>query len=109
VTTRPDALAGLTTLAVAEAADVRGVMGSQTTLFSGQTVDATTVVVKYTYGGDANLDGVVSGDDFSAIDFNAGGQGSNGWYNGDFNYDGVIGGDDYSAIDFNILAQGAPL
>jgi hypothetical protein len=62
----------------------------------------------YTYAGDANLDGAVTGDDYSAIDFNILVPGSDGWYNGDFNYDGVISGDDYSAIDFNILAQGAP-
>src|SRR4030095_977651 len=65
-------------------------------------------LVMYTYAGDANLDGFVSGDDYSAIDFNILVPGSSGWVNGDFNYDGVISGDDYSAIDFNILAQGDP-
>jgi hypothetical protein len=65
--------------------------------------------VKYTYAGDANLDGIVSGDDYSAIDFNVLVPGASGWFNGDFNYDGIISGDDYSAIDFAILAQGAPL
>jgi hypothetical protein len=62
----------------------------------------------YTYAGDANMDGLISGDDYSAIDFNVAVPDSSGWYNGDFNYDGIISGDDYSAIDFNILAQGAP-
>src|SRR4029453_9687127 len=59
--------------------------------------------------GDANLDGAITGDDYSAIDFNILVPNADGWYNGDFNYDGAITGDDYSAIDFNILAQGAPL
>jgi hypothetical protein len=54
------------------------------------------------------MDGAITGDDYSAIDFNILVPNSDGWYNGDFNYDGAITGDDYSAIDFNILAQGAP-
>jgi hypothetical protein len=62
----------------------------------------------YTYAGDANMDGFISGDDYSAIDFNIAVPGANGWWNGDFNYDGIISGDDYAAIDFNIVAQGAP-
>jgi hypothetical protein len=71
-------------------------------------VTAASVVVMYTYAGDANLDGMVSGDDYSAIDFAMLTPGASGWVNGDFNYDGVVSGDDYSAIDFNLLAQGAP-
>ncbi|MEA2707726.1 MAG: hypothetical protein QOF78_327, partial [Phycisphaerales bacterium] len=55
----------------------------------------------------ANLDGFISGDDYSSIDFNAG-TSADGYYNGDFNYDGIISGDDYSTIDFNFAAQGAP-
>jgi hypothetical protein len=62
----------------------------------------------YTYAGDANLDGFLSGDDYAAIDFNIAVPNSSGWYNGDFNYDGIISGDDYATIDFNIVAQGAP-
>ncbi|MEA2734469.1 MAG: hypothetical protein QOE14_920 [Humisphaera sp.] len=108
VTTRPDAIVGLTTLGVGEASQVLGLTGAQTALFSGQTVDATSVLVKYTYAGDANLDGIVSADDYSSIDFNFG-TGASGWNNGDFNYDGIISGDDYSVIDFNIGAQGARL
>ena len=67
------------------------------------------MLIKYTYAGDANLDGVISGDDYSSIDFNLEVPGASGYFNGDFNYDGIISGDDYSTIDFNILAQGAPL
>ena len=40
------------------------IVASDTMLFAGQTVDATTVVVKYTYDGDANLDGTVNSLDF---------------------------------------------
>jgi hypothetical protein len=109
VTSMSAAASGVTTLGVAEAADALGLAPGQTQLCDGVTVDATTVIVKYTYAGDANLDGIVSGDDYSAIDFNVAVAGSFGWYNGDFNYDGIISGDDYSSIDFAILAQGAPL
>ena len=61
----------------------------------------------YTYAGDANLDGAISGDDYFQID-SAFPQGLHGWFNGDFNYDGVINGDDYFAIDSNYPSQGAP-
>ena len=75
------------------------------TTFDGQSVDANTILIKYTYYGDANLDGLVNGSDYTAIDngFNAG---LHGWNNGDFNYDGVINGDDYTLIDnsFNMIS-----
>ena len=106
VTTRPDALAGLTTLGAGEASQVLGLAGSQTGLFAGQTVDATTILLRYTFAGDGNLDGAVTGDDYSAIDFASATPGAFGWSNGDFNYDGIISGDDYSIIDFNLIAQG---
>jgi hypothetical protein len=89
VTTRPDALSGRTALGIGEASDVLGLSGSQTALFSGQTVDATTVLVKYTYVGDANLDGMVSIADFITLasNFNK----TNAIYtDGDLNYDGQI-------------------
>jgi hypothetical protein len=109
ITSMPDATAGLTTLGVGEASEILGLTGAQTQVFQGKTVDATTLIVKYTYAGDANLDGIVSGDDYSAIDFNMLFPGSFAYANGDFNYDGFVTGDDYSAIDFNLLAQGGAL
>jgi hypothetical protein len=109
VTDQPDALSGLTGLGAGEAADVLGVAPGNTAAWNGVTVDDTTILVKYTYSGDANLDGFISGDDYSAIDFAIAIPGSSGWSNGDFNLDGIISGDDYSAIDFNIVAQGSPL
>jgi hypothetical protein len=98
----------LTTLVPIEAADLLGIDGAQTALWNGQTVDATTVLVRYTYAGDANVDGVINGDDYFQID-SAYPQGMHGWVNGDFNYDGVVSGDDYFLIDSNYSAQGAPL
>ncbi len=67
--------------------------------FDGQTVANTDVLVKYTFNGDANLDGVVNGSDYTLIDnsFNTGAPAT--WRDGDFNYDGVINGDDYILLD----------
>jgi hypothetical protein len=107
-TSMSDAASGLTTLGIGEAADVLAISGAETMLWNNQVVDASSVIIKYTYSGDANLDGFISGDDYSAIDFNAGTSAS-GYANGDFNFDGIISGDDYSTIDFNYAAQGLPL
>jgi hypothetical protein len=66
------------------------------------------VLVKFTYYGDANLDGKIDGSDYSRID-NGALNNLTGWYNGDFNYDGVINGSDYTLIDNTYNAQGASL
>ena len=68
----------------------------------------TDVLVKYTYYGDANLDGKVDGTDYSRID-NGYLNNLSGWFNGDFNYDGVIDGSDYTLIDNAFNTQGASL
>ena len=74
-------------------------------LFDGIAPAANDVLVKYTYYGDANLDGKVDGSDYSLIDnsYNKehapGGTDITGWYNGDFNYDGKVDGSDYTLID----------
>ena len=80
--------------------------------FDGITNGANTdVLVKYTYYGDANLDGKVDASDYSRIDAayaaNQTAPGSyTGWFNGDFNYDGVINGSDYTLIDNAFNTQG---
>ena len=104
VTTEPSATSGntLTALAVARAEDV-GLAGGT---FAGRSVLAGDVIVKYTYGGDSNLDGSITGDDYFQID-SAFPANLHGWLNGDFNYDGFINGDDYFIIDSNFPAQGA--
>ncbi len=76
--------------------------------FDGQSVTSTDVLVKYTYFGDANLDGVVNGSDYTLID-NGFNNTLTGWHNGDFNYDGVVNGDDYTLIDNAFNTQGASL
>jgi autotransporter-associated beta strand protein len=59
------------------------------------------IEVKYTRYGDANLDGVVSGDDFTILVGNLG-KSVSGWDKGDFNYDGVVSGDDFTLLVGNL-------
>jgi alpha-tubulin suppressor-like RCC1 family protein len=76
--------------------------------FDGTTPGISDILVKYTYYGDANLDGKVDGSDYSRID-NGYLNHLTGWYNGDFNYDGVVNGSDYTLIDNTYNTQGAVL
>jgi hypothetical protein len=75
-------------------------------VFDNQQVSSSDVIVKFTYNGDANLDGKVDASDYSRIDNGYLNQ-LTGWYNGDFNYDGVINGSDYTLIDNAFNSQGA--
>ncbi len=67
--------------------------------FDGIAVDQDAILVRYTYFGDANLDGKVDSADFTKL-----AQGFNtsdaGWVSGDFNYDGTV-----NLLDFNMLAN----
>ena len=74
---------------------------TDTDTWAGQTITGASVLAMYTYVGDANLDGTVTGDDYAGIDFNVG-TGADGWFNGDFNFDGAVTGDDYAPIDFAV-------
>ena len=76
--------------------------------FGGQDVGLSDVLVKYSWDGDANLDGVVNADDYFQIDSGFISQ-KPGWYNGDFNYDGVVNADDYFLIDWAFVGQTGPL
>ena len=75
-----------------------------TNSFAGETVLATDVLVKYTWAGDANLDGMVNADDYGLIDRGFISQ-KRGWYNGDFNYDTFVNADDYGMIDRAFVEQ----
>ncbi len=83
------------------------------TSWDGHTVSSTAVIGKYTYYGDVNLDGQVTGDDYSAVDSNLGSTGlnpGNAWLMGDTNGDLSVTGDDYASIDANLgLGAGSPL
>jgi fibronectin-binding autotransporter adhesin len=61
------------------------------TTFDGITATSTSVFIKYTWLGDANLDGIINSSDLAAMS-------STGttWQTGDFNYDGKVNADDYA-------------
>ena len=75
----------------------------------GESVIASDIVLRYTYSGDANLDGIVDVDDYLRIDFSVLVPGLfNGYENGDFDLNGVMDVDDYGPIDFNFPIQTGP-
>ena len=93
----------ITTLAASEAADVLGLNTGQTATWEGVTLDASSVIVKYTWGGDANLDGArlrhrmsprfrLKSAESDVIQ--------------DANLDGTIDGGDYGIIDNMVQLQG---
>jgi hypothetical protein len=96
------------TIGYAEASVLFGISGFDTALFNGYTVDATSVLLKYTYYGDADLSGEVDFDDYVRID---GGFNSEltGWTNGDFDYSGDVGFDDFVLIDLGFNLQSGTL
>jgi len=73
------------------------------TSFSGVTgLSGNEVLVKFTYYGDLNLDGVVNSVDTALYDAGVGGavqaDGLPGWYYGDVNYDGAVNAADLALI-----------
>lgn len=101
---------GQTGIAIDASSVALNLAAGETALFEGETVDASAVLIKYTYSGDANLDGVLNGDDYFFIDSHVLQSGSVFGYGvGDFDYDGDIDGDDYFWLDAHILSQGEPL
>ena len=98
----------LTTLAV-----ILNDSGTGTPLFerfASQTVDLDSILIKYTWNGDANLDGRINSDDYFRIDRGFLSPPVNPTYaQGDFNYDGLINSDDYFLIDSAFLGQSGVL
>jgi hypothetical protein len=70
------------------------------TVFGGVNVQPNSVLIGYTYSGDANLDGKVNAIDFNALAANYGAASAKLWINGDFNYDGAV-----NSLDFTALGQ----
>ena len=97
----------LTTLGAVLNTNLYGASGSLGT-FEGASPGVSDVLIKYTYYGDANLDGHVDGSDYTLID-NGFNNHTSGWVNGDFNYDGKVDGSDYTLIDNAFNTQGASL
>ena len=70
----------------------------------------TDILFKYTWWGDADLNGVVDGADYGLIDVGNGSGGAlGGWLFGDFDYNGTIDGADYGLIDVGNGGQLGPL
>src|SRR6476469_3203976 len=85
-------------LTIAESWQLYGAGGG---MFGTESVDGSAALIKYSYVGDANLDGKLNIDDYIHID-NGITTNATGWFNGDFNLDGKINIDDYVLIDNNI-------
>jgi hypothetical protein len=85
-----------TALGYAEASEV---FTSFPATFKGQTVDNTSVLIRYTLSGDADLNGTVDTVDFNllAVSFSQTGK---DWYHGDFDFSNTV-----DTIDFNLLAS----
>jgi hypothetical protein len=72
--------------------------------------DPNNVLVRLTYYGDGNDDGVVNSHDFSALTQGYSGlAGYVGWSDGDYNYDGAITRADVTLFSLSYQFQGAPL
>jgi hypothetical protein len=85
------------TLAVGYAVNADLPLGPYTT-FRGQPVDATTVLIRGTRIGDANLDGVVNDDDVTIVGATFGMTSGAVWGLGDFTYDGAVNDDDVTLL-----------
>jgi hypothetical protein len=99
----------ITTLGVLEGSQYRVLYGTSAT-FSGQSVDDSSILVKYTYYGDTDFNGKVDGADYARVDTtfnNETSQGNiGGWLNGDLDFNGKVDGADYALIDSAFNAQG---
>jgi hypothetical protein len=76
--------------------------------FDNESVTPADVEIRYTYYGDADLNGHVNSVDYPFID-NGFLKHLTGWNNGDFNYDNVVNGSDYTLIDNAFNTQSASL
>jgi hypothetical protein len=82
------------------------------TQWLGEPIPPAAIVGKYTYFGDLNIDGQVSGDDYTVVDAHLNTDPALGleWLRGDANLDGIVTGDDYTIIDANLgLGESNPL
>jgi T5SS/PEP-CTERM-associated repeat protein len=96
-------------LGYANAASVLTFVNGSAT-FAGVTVDPSAVLVRYTLGGDATLDGVVNFDDLLALAKNYNATAA-AWPQGDYNYDATVNFDDLLILakNYNKAQPTAPL
>lgn len=76
--------------------------------FAGETVGIHDVLVKYTYNGDADLNGKIDADDYFRIDSGFALK-LTGYRDGDFDYNGIVDADDYFLIDNAFVNQNGVL
>jgi autotransporter-associated beta strand protein len=78
--------------------------------FRGEAVDNSSVLVRYTRTGDANLDGVVNDDDVTVVGASyAPGVAGASWATGDFDYNGFVDDDDVTLLGVFYNPSAAPL
>ncbi len=76
--------------------------------FDGVSANPNDILVKFTYFGDADLNGIVDDTDFFLIN-NGYGNGLTGWVNGDFDYSGAVDDTDFFLINNAYGLQGGSL
>jgi hypothetical protein len=96
-----------TTLGMLEAVEFRGIYGTLAN-FDNQTIDNSSLLIKYTYYGDTDFNGKVNFDDYVRTD-NGFNNHRSGWLNGDFDLNGQVNFDDYVLIDLAFNTQGSAL
>ena len=103
LTTHAPYFLGTRTLGVLEASEFRSIYPINPH-YNGEPIAGNSVLVKFTFYGDTDFNGVVNFDDYSRIDsgFN---NGRTGWLNGDFDGNGIVDFDDYSLIDLAFNTQ----
>jgi hypothetical protein len=84
----------------AKAGEVLGIADDDAGKWFGRSVKGSDTLTMYTYGGDADLDGRVSTNDYFRID-NGYVNRRSGWSNGDFDHDGAVTTNDFFLIDLN--------
>jgi autotransporter-associated beta strand protein len=90
ITSRASMESGMA-LGYAEASDL---FSSFPATVAGKSVDSTSLVVRYTVVGDADLDGAVGFADLLKLSQSYGQSNNSAWSQGDFNYDGAVDFDD---------------
>jgi len=76
--------------------------------FDGYTLPGNETLVKYTWYGDADLDGKLTSFDFALLDAGFAGtkqlDNSSGWFFGDFDYNGLVDANDYASMNAGYIA-----
>ena len=84
-------------IGVAEASDVLYLQPGETATFAGETIDATTILIRFGFSGDTDMNGEVNGDDYFRADSSIT-AGLNGFSNGDINFDGIVDAGDFAEL-----------